>query len=50
MTSKPSEEYGKFDKAMEKIMSVTKEELESLSSAYGARYPQTIHPGSRPGP
>jgi hypothetical protein len=50
MTSKPSEEYEKFDKAMEQITSVTKEELDSLFSAYGARYPQTIHPSSRLGP
>jgi hypothetical protein len=27
MTSKPSEEFEKFDKAMDKIMSVSKEEL-----------------------
>ena len=27
MTSKPSEEFERFDKVMDKIMSVTKEEL-----------------------
>jgi hypothetical protein len=28
MTSKPSEEFERFDKAMDKIMSVTKEEID----------------------
>ena len=45
MTSKPSEEFEKFDKAMDKIMSVTKEELDRRLEAAkkaktGKRYPK----------
>jgi hypothetical protein len=45
MTSKPSEEFEKFDKAMDKIMSVTKEELDRRLKAAkkaktGKRYPK----------
>lgn len=45
MTSKPSEEFEKFDKAMGKIMSVSKEELDRRLAAAkkaktGKRYPK----------
>jgi hypothetical protein len=45
MTNKPSEEFEKFDKAMDKIMSVSKEELdrriaEAKKNKTGARYPK----------
>ncbi|MBB5345356.1 hypothetical protein [Tunturibacter empetritectus] len=45
MTEKPSEEFVKFDKAMEKIMSVSKEELdrriaEAKKAKTGKRYPK----------
>ena len=45
MTSKPSEEFERFDKAMDKIMSVTKEEIDRRLKAAkkaktGKRYPK----------
>lgn len=45
MTEKPTEEFKKFDKAMDKIMSVSKEELERRLEAAkkaktGKRYPK----------
>jgi len=45
MTSKPSEEFVKFDKAMDKIMSVSKVELDRRLEAAkkaktGKRYPK----------
>ena len=45
MTSKPSEEFDKFDKAMDKILSVSKEELDRRLTAAkkakkGKRYPK----------
>jgi hypothetical protein len=45
MTSKPSEEFEKFDKAMDKIMSISKEELErrladAKKAKKGTRYPK----------
>lgn len=49
MTSKPSEEFRKFDKAMDKIMSVTKEELdrrlkEAKTTKKGKRFPKQKEP------
>ena len=46
MTSKPTEEFEKFDKAMDKILSVSKEELERRLEAAkkakkGKRYPKS---------
>jgi hypothetical protein len=45
MTSKPSEEFEKFDKAIDKIMSVSPEELKRRIAAAkkaktGKRYPK----------
>jgi hypothetical protein len=45
MTDKPSEEFEKFDKAMDKIMSVSKAELDRRLEAakkakQGKRYPK----------
>ena len=45
MTSKPSEEFKKFDKAMDKILSVKPEELKKRLAAAkraktGRRYPK----------
>lgn len=45
MTSKPSTEFEKFDKAMDKILSVSKEELNRRLAAAkkakkGSRYPK----------
>jgi hypothetical protein len=45
MTGKPSEEFEKFDRAMDKIMSVSKAELdrrlaEAKKSKTGKRYPK----------
>jgi hypothetical protein len=45
MTDKPSEEFEKFDKAMDKIMSVSKAELDRRLAAAkkaktGKRYPK----------
>jgi hypothetical protein len=45
MTDKPSEEFEKFDKAMDKIMSVSKAELDKRLAAakkekIGKRYPK----------
>jgi hypothetical protein len=45
MTDKPSEEFEKFDKAMDKIMSVSKKELdrqiaEAKATKTGKRYPK----------
>lgn len=47
MTSKRSEEFEKFDKAMDKILSVSKEELDRRLKAAkkakkGKRYPKTV--------
>jgi hypothetical protein len=36
MTSKPSEEFERFDKAMDKILSVTKEELDTFPNVAAA--------------
>jgi hypothetical protein len=49
MTSKPSEEFEKFDKAIDKIMSVSKQELdrrlaEAKKSKTGKRYPKPKDP------
>jgi hypothetical protein len=45
MTDKPSKEFEKFDKAMDKIMSISKEELdrrlaEAKQAKTGKRYPK----------
>jgi hypothetical protein len=45
MTDKPSEEFEKFDKAMDKIMSVSKAELDkrlevAKKTKTGKRYPK----------
>jgi hypothetical protein len=50
---KPSEEFIKFDKAMEKIMSVSKQELdrrlaEAKKNKTGKRYPKPIKPKTSP--
>jgi hypothetical protein len=46
MKEKPSEEFEKFDKAMDKIMSVSKKELdrrlaEAKATKTGKRYPKS---------
>ena len=51
MTSKPSEEFIKFDKAMDKTMSVSKKELdrrlaEAKKAKTGKRYPKPKAPNS----
>jgi hypothetical protein len=53
MTTKPSKEFEKFDKAMDKIMSVSKEELdrrlaEAKKSKTGKRYPKEDKPKAYP--
>ena len=47
MISKPSEEFKKFDKAMDKVMSVSKAELDKRLEAAkkakaGKRYPKSL--------
>ena len=47
MTSKPSEEFIRLDKAMDKILSVSKEELDRRLKAAkkakkGKRYPKVV--------
>jgi hypothetical protein len=47
MTSKPSAEFEKFDRAMDKILSVSKEELDRRLKAAkkakkGKRYPKPV--------
>lgn len=49
MTSKPSEEFENFDKAMDKVMSVSKAELErriavAKESKTGKRFPKPREP------
>jgi hypothetical protein len=51
--SKPSEEFEKFDKAMDKIMSVSKSELDRRLAAAkkaktGKRYPKSKEPKTKP--
>jgi hypothetical protein len=53
MTHKPSEEFERFDKAMDKIMSVSKEELDRRLAAAkkaktGKRYPKYKEPKTKP--
>jgi hypothetical protein len=53
MKDKPSEEFEKFDKAMDKIMSVSKKELdrrlaEAKTAKTGKRYPKPKQAKTKP--